>query len=70
MITHIIYYTKHSLDKNKKLKKYFVSKIVLTTKDGLVIAKWPAGHGQELHPKPNFFVMAEAHLSATFGPKF
>ena len=30
--------------------------------------KWPAEHGQELRPKPNFFVMAKAYLSATFGP--
>ena len=34
-----------------------------------MIRKWPAEQGQELHPKPKFFVTAELYLSATFGPK-
>ena len=34
------------------------------------LRKLSAEHGQELHPHPKFLVMAEAHLSATFGPNF
>ena len=33
-----------------------------------MIRKWPVEHGQELHPEPNFLVIGEAYLSATFGP--
>ena len=33
-----------------------------------MIRIWPAGHGQELHPKPKLLVTAKAYLPATFGP--
>ena len=27
-----------------------------------MIRKWPAEHGREIHPKPNFLVMAKTYL--------